>query len=80
MNAMTEAADADGPVHRLAAEHKQAVAEYIAGLLTAAGRPDGDALARQFVLLMDGATVTVVRERDAEPFRSAKAIAAGLLT
>ncbi|MFI6289116.1 TetR/AcrR family transcriptional regulator [Streptomyces sp. NPDC051018] len=80
INAMTESADADGPVHRLASEHKHAVADYIAELLAEAGQRDCDALARQFVLLMDGATVTVVRERSAEPIRNARAIAAGLLT
>ncbi|GGZ46652.1 TetR family transcriptional regulator [Streptomyces inusitatus] len=79
-NAMTEFSDADGPVHRVATEHKRAVAAFIAELLAEAGQPDCAALARKFVLLMDGATVTVVRERSAEPIRCARGIAAGLLS
>ncbi|MGW6455254.1 TetR/AcrR family transcriptional regulator [Streptomyces sp. NPDC055078] len=80
INAMTECVDADGPVHRLASEHKQAVTDFIAELLAEAGEPESAALARKFVLLMDGATVTVVRERSAEPIRNARSIAAQLLS
>ncbi|MFF8957334.1 TetR/AcrR family transcriptional regulator [Streptomyces sp. NPDC014894] len=80
INAMTEFSDAEGPVRRLASEHKQAVIAFVARLLTDAGHRDGMALARKFVLLMDGATVTVARERSAEPIRCARSIAAGLLS
>lgn len=79
LNAMTETADPDGPVHRLAMAHKSAVTAYVEGLLTAAGRTDAAALAPQFVLLMDGATVTSLRERGAEPAHRARGIAARLL-
>lgn len=66
-------------MHRLAVAHKRAVTGFVAGLLAEAGQPGPEALARRFVLLMDGATVTVVRERDAAPLREARAIAAGLM-
>ncbi|OKH92979.1 TetR/AcrR family transcriptional regulator [Streptomyces uncialis] len=79
INALAESADADGPVHRLAVAHKRAVTGFVAGLLAEAGQSGPEALARRFVLLMDGATVTVVRERDAAPLREARAIAAGLM-
>ncbi|MFD8934936.1 TetR/AcrR family transcriptional regulator [Streptomyces sp. NPDC059578] len=80
VNAMIECADADDPVHRLAVAHKRAVTDFFAELLADAGQSQPAALAGRFVLLMDGATVTVVRERSAEPLRWAREIAASLMT
>lgn len=79
INNMVEIADPDSIVHRIAADHKRAITDYIDGLLAAAGHSRHAELAEQFVLLMDGATVTALRERTAEPARRAKAIAATLL-
>ncbi|MBO1418307.1 TetR/AcrR family transcriptional regulator [Streptomyces sp. FH025] len=79
INAMIEDPDLDGPVCRLVIEHKRAVTEYIAGLLTAAGHPDPEQLAQQFLMLMDGAHVTALRTRSAAPALQAKAIAEMLL-
>ncbi|GAA0482660.1 TetR/AcrR family transcriptional regulator [Streptomyces stramineus] len=79
INAVSEIADADSPVRRIAAEHKRAVTDFIAGLLAAAGHRESRALAGQFVLLMDGATVTAARERSTEPLLRAKEIARALL-
>lgn len=64
INAMVEAADPAGPVHRAAAEHKQAVITYLDGLLSAAGHRDHARLAELFMMLVDGATVTALRRRD----------------
>lgn len=80
INTMAEAADATSAAHRAATEHKRAVTRYIDGLLTTAGYPDHAALAEQFMLLMDGATVTAYRERTAKPAWQAKTIASALLT
>lgn len=80
INTMVEVADTDSPAHRVAAEHKRSVTGYIEGLLAAAGHAEPAALAEQFMLLLDGAIVTALRERTAEPARRAKAIAADLLT
>ncbi|MCT2593075.1 TetR/AcrR family transcriptional regulator [Streptomyces sp. N2-109] len=79
INAGAEFADAGSPVHALALAHKRAVTEFVAVLLRDAGYRECDALAEQFMLLMDGATVTAARERSAEPMRRARAIAAKLL-
>ncbi|MFI9201354.1 TetR/AcrR family transcriptional regulator [Streptomyces sp. NPDC053048] len=79
INAVAEIADTDSPVRRIAAEHKRAVTEFIAGLLADAGHRDSPALAEEFVLLMDGSTVTATRERSTEPIRRAQRIARGLL-
>jgi AcrR family transcriptional regulator len=79
INTMVEVADPSNAVYRLATEHKQSVTDFVDGLLAAAGYRQHATLAEQFILLMDGATVTALRERSAEPARRAKAIAAALL-
>ena len=80
INAMVEDTDPASPVYQLATEHKQAMTDYIAGLLTEAGQPDPMQLAEQFLILMDGAQVTALRTRSALPALQAKAIAETLLT
>lgn len=79
INIMVENADPDCAVHRLADDHKRAVTHFVAGLLAGAGHTEPDELAAQFVLLMDGANVTALRTRDAEPAYRAKSVAAALL-
>ncbi len=79
INTMVEAADPDSPAHRVAVEHKNQVVTYVEGLLDMDAQPEPAALARQFVMLMDGAIVTALRERGTEPARRARMVAA-LLT
>ncbi len=67
VNAMAETADPNSEVYRLAEAHKRRVTGYIEQLLKAAGYERHEALAQQFVLLMDGATVTAMRERTGAP-------------
>ncbi|GAA2362161.1 hypothetical protein GCM10010404_15010 [Nonomuraea africana] len=74
INTMVEAADPASPAHRAAAEHKERVTDYVAELLD--GRAE---LAGPFVMLMDGAIVTALRERTTAPARHARAVAAALL-
>ncbi|MBC9033425.1 TetR/AcrR family transcriptional regulator [Sphingomonas sp. JC676] len=50
--------DPDHPVHRACAEHKRMIIDYLAGLATAAGAHDPQALAEQLALLKEGAIVT----------------------
>ncbi|MFI9817768.1 TetR/AcrR family transcriptional regulator [Saccharothrix variisporea] len=78
INTMVEAADPGSPAHRAAADHKRAVADYVAGLL--GDRPDAAEVARRVVMLMDGAIVTALRERTVEPARQAREVAALLLS
>ncbi|MEV2273909.1 hypothetical protein [Nonomuraea africana] len=62
-------------LHRwAAAEHKERVTDYVAELLD--GRAE---LAGPFVMLMDGAIVTALRERTTAPAHHARAVAAALL-
>jgi AcrR family transcriptional regulator len=79
INAMVELADPDTVGYRVAVEHKQLVVDYLDGLLRLAGRADHAALAEQFMQLIDGAIVTALRERSAEPARRARSMAALLL-
>ncbi|WP_327657344.1 TetR/AcrR family transcriptional regulator [Streptomyces sp. NBC_00483] len=79
INTIVEYADPDSAAHRVAAEHKEDVIRYLDGLLAAAGQPQHAELARQFMLLFDGAMVTALRERTPQPARRAKAVAAALL-
>lgn len=80
LNAMAETAGSDAGVRRLADAHKTAVAAFFERLLAEAGhRANAAELARQFVLLLDGALVTALRERSAAPALRARAIAETLL-
>ncbi|MGV9775027.1 TetR/AcrR family transcriptional regulator [Streptosporangium sp. NPDC003464] len=79
INTMVESADPDSPAHRVAAGHKNRVIGYVESLLVAAGHRDPAVLARQLVMLMDGAIVTALRERSAAPAGQARAVAAALL-
>ncbi|MGK4595024.1 TetR/AcrR family transcriptional regulator [Amycolatopsis sp. w19] len=79
INTMVETADPASPVHAVAAEHKAALTEYLAGLLADAGRTDVGELAAQLVLIVDGAIVTAVRENAPDAAVRGKGIAAALL-
>ena len=80
INTMVEMADGDHIAHQAAAEHKQNVQQIIRSLLTAAGVKKSAELAKAFLLLMDGAIVTAVRERKPGSAKAAKKIAATLLS
>jgi len=67
------------PAYQAALEHKQQVLAYIQGLMEAAGVADPPYLARQFMLLLDGALVTAGREGTTEAASLARQIATQLL-
>ncbi|MEP7053951.1 MAG: hypothetical protein ABI912_01715 [Actinomycetota bacterium] len=67
INTIVETADAGSAAHRTADEHKRALTAYLDQLLADAGWREHDALARQQMLLMDGATVTAIREGNPGP-------------
>ena len=80
INTMLEMADGDHIAHQAAAEHKQNVQQIIHSLLSAAGVKKSAELAKAFLLLMDGAIVTAVRERKPSSAKAARKIAATLLS
>ncbi|MET7442289.1 TetR/AcrR family transcriptional regulator [Streptomyces sp. NPDC004082] len=79
INTMVETADTGSPAYRVAADHKEHVTAYVAGLLAEDGHEDAEPLARRLVLLMDGAIVTALRERTTVPAAEARAVAAAML-
>ena len=70
----------DHIAHQAAAEHKQKVLQIIRDLLSEAGVKKSEELAKAFLLLMDGAIVTAVREGKPGSAKAAKKIAAILLS
>lgn len=76
---MIEFVDPDHPLHRAAVAHKEAVIAELDAWLAATGRPDHAELAAEFLLLIDGAIVSALRERGPAPAQRAKRIAAALL-
>ena len=80
INTMIEMADGDHIAHQAAAEHKQKVLQIIRDLLSEAGVKKSEELAKAFLLLMDGAIVTAVREGKPGSAKAAKKIAAILLS
>ena len=79
INTMVEMADGDHIAHQAAAEHKQKVQRIIHKWLSDAGVKKSGDLAKAFLLLIDGAIVTAVRERKPGSAKAAKKIAAILL-
>ncbi|MEV4139650.1 helix-turn-helix domain-containing protein [Dactylosporangium sp. NPDC049742] len=79
INTIVETADPGSVAHEVADAHKKAVTAYVDGLLAAAGYQRHTALAGQFVLLMDGAIVTALRERTPAAAGLARSTAVALL-
>lgn len=79
INTMVEIVDAEDPVHRAAVAHKEAVIADLDAWLAATGRPDHAELAEQFLLLIDGAIVSALREPGPAPAVRAGTIARALL-
>lgn len=80
INTMVEMADGDHMAHQAAAEHKQKVLRIVRSLLSEAGVKKPQELANSFLLLMDGAIVTAVRERKPGSAKAAKRIATSILS
>lgn len=80
INTMVEMADGDHVAHQAAAEHKQKVQRIVRSLLSEAGVKKSEELSKAFLLLMDGAIVTAIREGKPSSAKSAKKIAATLLS
>jgi len=69
----------DDPVHVAAAEHKARMLAYVGELARAAGAANADDMARQLMLLIDGAIVAAHVSGDAAGARSARTLAEALL-
>jgi AcrR family transcriptional regulator len=79
INAAAEIADPGHPARAAVREHKRLCGDYLAGLLAAAGRPRAADDAAALHLLMEGAMVAALIERDPAPAARARAAAARIL-
>lgn len=80
INTMVEVADSDHLAHQTAAEHKQKVQSFIQSVLIEAQINNAEELSKAFMLLVDGAIVTAVREKTPNSAKEAKKIAASLIS
>ncbi|OYD91663.1 TetR family transcriptional regulator [Nostoc sp. 'Peltigera membranacea cyanobiont' 210A] len=79
INASVELANADHPGHRVALEHQQSIYRYIKSLAQAAEVSSPEQLARQLLLLVQGAIVVAMMEGSWSTASQAKKVAAALI-
>jgi AcrR family transcriptional regulator len=79
-NTIIEVADSNHIAHQAAAMHKQKVQKFICSLLSSANFENAEELSKDFLLLMDGAIVMAVREKNSNSAKVAKQIATALLS
>ncbi|WP_372672500.1 TetR/AcrR family transcriptional regulator [Amycolatopsis kentuckyensis] len=75
LNATSEFPDPDDPVREVVRHHKTALHGFLRAQLERGGRADAGTLADELMLLLEGAAVTAVVARNAQPFRTAKRLA-----
>jgi AcrR family transcriptional regulator len=79
INAASEIADPGHPARAVVEDHKRLLGEYLAGLLRDAGATDPAADAGALLLLVEGAIVSALIEKDAGPAGRARTAAARIL-
>ncbi len=79
IKAGAEYQEADHPIHVQAARHKQVMLDHFTHIAQKAGAPAPETLARQIVLLQEGAIVSAVLLKSGDPAEDAKEAAALLL-
>jgi AcrR family transcriptional regulator len=79
INTMVEMANRNHIASQAAAEHKQSVQQFVTQILQDAGYENAVLLGQQFILLIDGAIVTALREGTAASAYAARQIAVQLL-
>jgi AcrR family transcriptional regulator len=79
INANAEFGENTGPAHRIAAKHNKLMLDYLTGIAEQARADDPHTLARQLMLLTEGAIVTAHVSSDPDVGHRAKRIAANLI-
>jgi len=79
IKALAEFQEPEHPIHVQSAEHKRLVAAHVRELAVEAGARDPDGLARQLLLLKEGAIVTAHMGYTADAAKDAKAAAVVLV-
>ena len=80
INAAAEITDDDHPARAVIREHKDGTRKHLANLAAEAGFENPEALAERLLILLEGAWVTAVVRRSAEPLESAREVALSLLS
>ena len=80
VKASSEYQDPEHPIHKQSAEHKRIIEGYLSGLARDAGFAQPDAVARQLMLLKEGATVTAQLRPDGCAATEARETAEVVLT
>lgn len=79
IKASSEFQDSRHPIHKQSADHKRMLEDHVTKLAEQAGAPEPGLLARQLLLLKEGAIVTAHLGHTENPARDAKAVAVGLI-
>ncbi len=79
INAAAEITDDDHPGRPVIREHKEGIRRHLSILAARAGFKDPESLAERLLILLEGAWVTAVVRRSADPLDSAREVALGLL-
>ena len=79
IKASSEFQEASHPIHMQSAEHKRLLERQITGMIVEAGYSNPGALARQLLLLKEGAIVTAHLGHTKNPAQDAKKVAVRLL-
>ena len=79
IKASSEYQDADHVIHQQSADHKRMLERHMTDLAEKAGLPDPETIARQLLLLKEGAIVTAHLGHTDNPAQDAKAAAIQLL-
>lgn len=79
IKASSEYQDCEHPIHRQSADHKRMLETYVIGLAQKAGYRDPASIARQLLLLKEGAIVTAHLNHTDRPAMDAKQAAIALL-
>lgn len=80
INSTVELVDPEHPGYQVCMEHQQAVFAYVLNLVKAAELPNPDILAQQLLILVEGAIVVAMMQRNSEAALQAKQVASTLIT
>jgi AcrR family transcriptional regulator len=79
MNASTELADPNHPAHAVIRRHKHRLRRWIRDRAREGGATDPELLARQLMIIVDGAQTQSLLEHSSKPARDARGIANALI-
>lgn len=79
INSAIELANADHPGYRVCMDHQQANFDYLLDLVRAAELPNPEVMAQQLLILVEGAIVVAMMQRNSEAAMQAKQAAAVLI-